>query len=138
MPLKTMKDESPSLNLTSMIDVLFLLIIFFMVGTKFADLERNVDLTLPKVAENKALSDAPAKRVINVLKDGQIVMNNQTFTLAALSDELKNSVRQFPKLGVLVRGDGDSAYKFVATVLATCRQAGVTDYGLAVELAQKP
>ena len=41
MPLKTHQEQLPELNLTSMIDIVFLLIIFFMVGTKFAEIERT-------------------------------------------------------------------------------------------------
>ncbi len=50
MPLKTSQlEEMPALNLTSLIDVLFLLIIFFMIGTKFIESERQIELEVPKV-----------------------------------------------------------------------------------------
>ena len=52
MPLKIQHDETPALNLTSMIDVLFLLIIFFMVATKFDELERNIQVAVPQDAPN--------------------------------------------------------------------------------------
>src|SRR5690242_20795133 len=52
MPLKIQQhDEMPTLNLTSMIDVLFLLIIFFMVATKFDEMERNIEVDVPQVAQ---------------------------------------------------------------------------------------
>ena len=51
MPLKIQHDEAPALNLTSMIDVLFLLIIFFMVATKFDEMERNIEVAVPEVAQ---------------------------------------------------------------------------------------
>ncbi|MEM7317376.1 MAG: biopolymer transporter ExbD, partial [Planctomycetota bacterium] len=69
MPLKTYQDEQPTLNLTPMIDVVFLLIIFFMVGTRFADNERKIELDLPTVGEVSALSAAPQMRVVHVLQD---------------------------------------------------------------------
>ncbi len=49
MPLKTHPDETPALNLTAMLDVMFLLIIFFMLGTRFADQERQIALQVPTV-----------------------------------------------------------------------------------------
>ena len=52
MPLKLHHhDELPALNLTSLIDVLFLLIIFFMVATKFDEMDRNIQVAVPKVAQ---------------------------------------------------------------------------------------
>ena len=51
MPLKTHIDEQPSLNLTAMLDVMFLLIIFFMLGTRFVDDERRIGLKVPEVVD---------------------------------------------------------------------------------------
>ena len=59
MPLKTLVDDAPTLNLTPMIDVVFLLIIFFMVGTKFTELERTIALQVPQVSSAVPLSAAP-------------------------------------------------------------------------------
>ena len=61
MPLKTHVDEQPTLNLTPMIDIVFLLIIFFMVGTKFSELERKIGLKVPEVAGAEALTAAPGR-----------------------------------------------------------------------------
>ena len=49
MPLKTETVEEPTLNLTPMIDIVFLLIIFFMVGTQFAQMENQYDIQLPTI-----------------------------------------------------------------------------------------
>jgi hypothetical protein len=59
MPLKTSQEELPSINLTSMIDVLFLLIIFFMVGTRFSENDTSIEVNLPKVANGGAMMPAP-------------------------------------------------------------------------------
>ena len=66
MPLKTQQDEQPALNLTPMIDVVFLLIIFFMVATKFSERERDIELELPEVAAASAMTSAPKQRVVTV------------------------------------------------------------------------
>ena len=63
MPLKTQQDEMPQMNLTPMIDVVFLLIVFFMCAAKFSDLERDIDLRLPQVAKADAANTAPKARV---------------------------------------------------------------------------
>ena len=59
MPVRTQPHEEPTLNLTPMIDVILVLIIFFMVATKFAEEERSVDLQIPSVNNRNAAMTAP-------------------------------------------------------------------------------
>src|SRR5262245_27891346 len=103
MPLKTQFDEMPTLNLTSLIDVLFLLIMFFMLGTKFAQYERKIRLQVPTVSDGKALSAAPEKRVVNVYQTGQVTLDGQNVSLKELTGRLAVARRQYKDLGVLVR-----------------------------------
>ena len=72
MPLKLQHDEMPALNLTSMIDVLFLLIIFFMVATKFDEMERNIEVAVPEVAQAGDDTPPPRPLVVTVLADGSV------------------------------------------------------------------
>ena len=62
MPLKTHVDEQPTLNLTAMLDVMFLLIIFFALNTRFLDEERQIELRVPQVADRGALARPPSGR----------------------------------------------------------------------------
>jgi biopolymer transport protein ExbD len=132
MPLKTLADEQPSMNLTSMIDVMFLLVIFFMVGAKFTDTERNLSVRVPQVSASGAVTSAPAKRVINIHQDGRITLDRETVTLAELKAKL-----QATKTGVIVRGDAHAMHEHVAGVLAVCREAGIVDLGISVRVAQE-
>ena len=138
MPLKTHQDEQPTLNLTPMIDIVFLLIIFFMVGTKFAEWENNLALKVPQVKDAGALAPAPEKRVINVYRDGRISLDRKFVSLEELVGQLSDGRQQYSDLGVVVRGDADGTFQNVATVLGACREAGITDMGISVHLAQKP
>ncbi len=135
MPLKTHHDEQPALNLTPMIDVVFLLIIFFMVGTKFSELERNIDLQVPEVSDRGALTDGPQRRLINVYRDGEITLDQRTVTLQELTNRLQTAHRQYSDLGVIVRGDAASPFQNVAGVLNACKQAGVSEMAISVKLA---
>lgn len=137
MPLKTHLDEQPSLNLTPMIDIVFLLIIFFMVGTKFAEMERKISLQVPQVSDAGALTPAPEKRVINVYRDGSIALNQRIVSLEELTLQLKEDRNQYGDLGVIVRGDADGAFQNVAVVLNACRRAGIAEMGVSVRMARK-
>lgn len=135
MPLKIQRDDQTSINLTPMIDIVFLLIIFFMVGSNFVELnesERDIAIQVPAVSGAEALTSAPRKRVINVHQDGRIVLDQKTVTLDELQMELTSARQQYKKLGVVVRGDEASNYGNVANVIATCRKAEISDLNISV------
>ncbi|MBM3999188.1 MAG: biopolymer transporter ExbD [Planctomycetes bacterium] len=139
MPLKTHRDEAPSLNLTPMIDVVFLLIIFFMVGTTFTDAERNLAVHVPEVANPNAGSPpAPTRRTVTIDRAGALVLDREPVTLDELERKLKAAAGTRRGLGVLVRGDADSSLQQVASVLHACRQAGISEMGISVRLARAP
>jgi len=136
MPLKTSIDEPPQMNLTSMVDVLFLLIIFFLASTQFKEYERNIDLKFPEVSNAKNLPAAPSRVPISVYRDGQITINREMVTREQLALRLAELQRANPRLSVMVRGDGAATHQSVSDVLAVCRDMGITDIGIPVRVAQ--
>ena len=137
MPLKTHLDEQPTLNLTPMIDIVFLLIIFFMVGTKFTELERKIGLRVPEVTDRGALTAAPERKIINVFRDGTVTLDQVPVTLEELTSQLAAARSQYSDLGVLVRGDAQGEFQLVASVLNACKQAGIRDLGISVRLVRR-
>ncbi len=133
MPLKTStSEELPSVNLTPMIDVVFLLIIFFMVGTQFTQPEREIALKLPGVGGLKAMVAAPDRREIAVTANGQIVFDGQTVTVEQLVSSLQTLRARYPDLRVAVRADGEVKYQLVAAVMGAANRAGISDLTTAV------
>jgi biopolymer transport protein ExbD len=132
MPLKTWMDEEPSINMTPMVDVVFQLILFFLLGTKFTEMERKIGLEIPKVTSNASLTAAPERQVVNVYRDGSITLDGQQVTLDALVGRLAALRSQYSDLGVLVRGDAAGQFQRVAEVLNACKQAGIRELGIAV------
>lgn len=136
MPLKTHVDEVPMLNLTSLVDVLLCLILFFMAGSKFSEMERKIGLQVPEVADRGVLTDEPEKKNVNVYSNGQIELDSQFVTLGELTDRLTAAHRQYRKIGVLVRGDGAGRFQRVAEVLNACKQAGISELSISVRLKE--
>ncbi len=132
MPLKTHQDELPVLNFTPMVDIVFNLLIFFMVSTQFVDDERKVDLSLPDVGGAAGLSEVPRSRTINVFKDGSITLDSQPVNVTQLRSLLAAAHRQYEGLQVTIRGDGAAPYQAVASAMTACRQAGIAEMGIAV------
>ncbi len=134
MPLKTTVDDPPSINMIPMIDILFNLIIFLLVGTEFATMERNISLRVPEVADKGALSRAPQQHVVNVYGDGAMTLNDAPVTLDQLADRLAAARAQSNELGVLVRGDGQGRFQRIAEVLNACKQAGIQELAISVRM----
>ena len=136
MPLKVQQDDQPTLNLTPMIDVVFLLIIFFMVATKFAEMERDIELELPEVASASALTSAPKQRIVSVQQEGQIRLDGEDVSLGQLKSLLSAASREYPELSVVIRGDAGCAFQHVASALAACKEANISDLGITVRIAE--
>jgi len=135
MPLKTQHDEAPALNLTSMIDVLFLLIIFFMVATKFDELERNIEVAVPEVAQAGDAGSPPKPRVVVVQPDGRLELDGTSVSLDELTAQLATARTTLGEPPVVIRGDAKCPFQHVAAALAACRQAGVSELGITVRIA---
>jgi biopolymer transport protein ExbD len=133
MPLKLQHDEMPALNLTSMIDVLFLLIIFFMVSTKFDEMERNIDVAIPQVGEAGESTQQEKPIVVTVFADGHLELDGQAVTAEELVTQL-SSRGSLGRPSVVIRGDATCQYQHVATALSACRRANISELGIAVRL----
>ncbi len=133
MPLKTSaSEELPAVNLTPMIDVVFLLIVFFMVGTQFTEQERHIGVKLPGAGELKAMVAPPDRREIVVTAEGLILLDGQSLSIGELTERLLAMRSQFPGLRVVVRADGKAEHQFVAAVYGAVNRAGVADMSIAV------
>ena len=135
MPLKLQQDEMPAINLTSMIDVLFLLIIFFMVATKFDEMERNIEIDVPQVAQ--AGENAPSRQpmVVSVAPDGHFELEGAKVTSKELTSRLAAARTPLTEPTVVIHGDAACPFQHVATALSACKQAGVSELGITVRIA---
>ena len=117
-------DAGEVLNLTPMIDVVFLLLIFFLAATTFAREEVELDLRLPQAKSGKAGS-GEQQLVVNVFADGKLTVDGREVTLAALQQKLQAAVQRNAEQAVVVRGDQESRFGTGLAVLDVCRLAKV-------------
>lgn len=134
MPLKTGTVEEPKLDLTPMIDIVFLLIIFFMVGTQFTEMERQYDIKLPTVSNAKPLTNLPDDIIVNVQKDGKISINGEQKSLSELELILATAKKNFPGQSVVIRGDSSGPYQNVMNILEICHRVKIRSVSLANRL----
>lgn len=134
MPLKVEPLEEPYLNMTPLVDVILNLLIFFMLGTRFAEEERQIDIQVPSVSHAQPLTAPPDDIIVNVFPDGHIVVNQETLSPAQLGKLLNAAYRRFKDQAVLIRGDGKGTYQSVMDVLSICQSAGIHNYSLATQI----
>jgi biopolymer transport protein ExbD len=132
MPLKTAPPEEPTLNLTPMIDVILTLVIFFMVGSKFAEEENALGVKVPTVSSKVAVAAAAEPKVVNVYPDGRVFLGAQPVSLDELVSQLEGARAQHRKVSVLVRGDRGASHGRMTEIYDACRRAGVTEVAIAV------
>src|SRR5215510_14814014 len=113
MPLKVEPLEEPYLNMTPMVDVILNLLIFFMLGTRFAEEERQLNIQLPTVTHAQSLTAPPDEIVINVYPDGHMIVNQKPASAAELEELLSEARARYQDQAVLVRGDGKGEYQTV-------------------------
>ena len=138
MPLKLNQDELPTINLTSMIDVLFLLIIFFMVGTRFTENESNININLAKVAPNGAMLQGPPSKTVYVAADGSIQYENQRVTPEQLASLLSQAVRNYPETSVQLKPDAKAEWQIVSSVHIAMQQSGARIHSVGTATSQMP
>ena len=117
------------LELTPMIDVVFLLMIFFLVASKLDEADRSIDVVLPQASAAKPLTSKPREFVINIDREGNYFAGARPVRLDDLQQLLRQSAADNPqRQTVIVRADENTAHKFVVGAMDACVQAGIEDY----------
>lgn len=117
--------EEETINISSLVDVMFILIIFFVVTMSFHEQERDVTVNLPET--DRSLSSAAKALVINVRKNGTYYVDGKRASLDELRATLAKQVQDNPDQKVLIRGDQKALHGDVAAAVATCKSAGIHD-----------
>lgn len=133
MAIRNHRTEEPTINLTPMIDVVFLLVIFFMVGTKFGQSEGRIPVNVPGVDQPQSMVRGPDRWVVEVSIDGQIYLDGRVVSIDELDQYLRRGAQSYPDLGVVVRGDGAGTLETYARVLSVCSAAGISQLDVAVK-----
>ena len=131
---KPQEGDAGVINMSSLLDVMFILIIFFLATTTFQQEERDIKVNLPESAEGKALSSAAKVIVINVRADGTYVMASQETSVEAMQETLFKAIQADPQQKVLIRGDRQALHGHVAAAVSICKRAGVHEANLGYQL----
>lgn len=130
-------DELPFINMTPMVDVVLCLLIFFMAATRLYDWDEDQFVVrVPEVSDAAPLTNAPQDLQLIVKAPGEVIVNQKTHDLDALTRLLKEARAAYPDQGVLIRGDAGLSYQDLADVLAACEAAEIRNVRLPVRPRQ--
>lgn len=125
------KGELPTFQMTAMMDIVFLLLCFFITTSVFSQWEYEIDISLPSAESGKVPDRLPGEIIINIAEDGRVSINQQDLTLDALKGRLERLARYFPGQPVVLRADQDTRYDDLIKVIDTCRQVDIWNFSMA-------
>ncbi len=134
MPLKTEGIDEPDLNLTPMIDIVFLLIIFFMVGTRFTEDKPTLfEIALATTNTESSVTPGPDPILVSITKEGVIRVNHREVSLEELEQTLKQAKDNYEDQAVVIGGEGKADLQNVVNVLDICQKLKIKRFTLAAE-----
>ena len=116
-----------------MLDVIFLLLCFFVTVSVFSQWENEISIKLPSAETSDEPDRLPGEIIVNLAKDGTVVVNGKLLELADLQARLKKGAKFYPGQPVIIRADKELAYEKLVKVIDTCRAADVWNFSLATD-----
>jgi len=120
-------ESGAAIELTPLIDMVFLLLIFFLVATTFQQTEREMQIALPTAQSSAPISALVRDLVVNVAADGRVLVQGREVTVENLGQMVRDAASLNAEQKVTVRGDRRTPYANIVTVLDVCKTAGIQE-----------
>ena len=125
--------RAPGLALTSMLDVIFLLLCFFVTVSVFSQWENEISIQLPSATTAQEPDRLPGEIVVNLAKDGKVSVNGRALALDDLKARLARIAKFYPGQPVIIRADKEVRYESLVGLIDACREADVWNFSLATD-----
>ncbi|MBK1792532.1 ExbD/TolR family protein [Persicirhabdus sediminis] len=136
MKFQKREPEQAGFQLAPMIDVVFLLLIFFIVSWQFSQNERELNVDVPVAEEGADATQTAGEITINLREDGVIIVDRREYTREELYDRLGRIAAVEKNQAVRIRGDAKVEYQKVVELIDTCQKAGVWNVSFATSVKQ--
>jgi len=113
------------INVIPMIDTMMFLLVFFLMATKFADIERDVRVKPPGSRNARPVMAMPRELVVNVGRDGKLLVGGQERRIEDIDRLIRTARTDNPDQAVVIRGDRQTVLQFAVNVLDMCEKHGV-------------
>ena len=136
---KKINDTSAGFQLAPMVDVMFLLLIFFMVSSIYYQLEKNLEVKVPRAESGVESVRQPGELIINVTKEGKYFVNNIEMNIDSVEEVLRDVVKKFNQSQpIIIRCDQNSPHKFFVKVFDICQALEIEDVRIATQPEDLP
>ena len=122
----------PQLMLSPMIDMIFLLLVFFIVSTMYMSEIKTIPIRLPVAQNSETVSKS--NFAVTVKKDGVLYLEDNKIEIKQLVANAAAESKRDAAFSVIIRADGEANYKTVIELMDELKGAGVTRFGLATDL----
>jgi biopolymer transport protein ExbD len=118
-----------NVNMMPMIDILFQVVIFFLVAAQIQVADRSLPIVLPQASAAMPLTTKPKEYFVNVDREGHYYAGGNFIELDTLEKELNQAAVDNPqRQSVVIRADERCAWKYVVAVMNACNKVGISDY----------
>ena len=118
-------------QIAPLVDILLFLLVFFIMTWNFSRNEAELDVKIPSAREGKESRRPVGEVILNVKRDGSIVMNRRSLSPEELKDTLAKIAELYPDQAVVLRGDQNVDYKHIVDTLDICRAANIWNVAFA-------
>jgi biopolymer transport protein ExbD len=133
MKFQTRQLEPAAMQLAPMIDIVFLLLIFFIVTWQFSRSETEMKISVPSSQEGADPKRVLGEIIVNVRVTGEVVVEGQVMSQAQLKQKLSAIAKQHQNQPVRLRGDAKAEYQTIVEVIDTCQKAGIWNISFATQ-----
>jgi len=137
MKFQNKEPESAAFPLAPMIDVVFLLLIFFIATMQFSQSERELNVSVPVAEEGADARQTVGEIIINVKDDGEVIIDNTIMTQEQLYEKLQRISAVHENQAIRIRGDGKVEYQKIVQVIDVCQKAGIPNISFATQVQRK-
>ncbi len=131
------KADLPGFQIAPMLDIVFNLLFFAMISQIFAQWEMEIQVKVPTAKTGEIIDRLPGEVILNIQKDGRVIVNRQELDDNGLRSILARIVRMFPGQPVLIRADRETPYAHVIRVLDLCRQCDIYNISFATSASEE-
>ncbi len=127
------RSHAPAVSMASLMDVIFLLLCFFVTSSVFSQWETEVAIALPTAKSATVPGRMPGEIILNLDKSGEVSVNGQKLTLQDVTARLERIAKQYPGQPVVIRADKTASYEKLMALIDACRAADVWNFSLATQ-----